>query len=170
MGLRVLLARRKGWFECHIGCDVSHSHGPLRHNPTFSPGVSHCCNDEDESFLGLVPKTLGLGLVLSSNPLIFNKISPPTPIGFLTLSHSHSCLPWILSEPPRAISCDRNSFLSGSSRELGQELLPHPISPVCSQEEHTGWALTTDIRWLANQMAERRGRKAAQGVAGIGTL
>lgn len=53
---------------------------------------------------------------------------------------------------------------------------PTPSWPVYSQLEHTDWALTADIRWLASQMAvglglaERRGREAAQGLSGISNL
>lgn len=30
--------------------------------------------------------------------------------------------------------------------------------PICSQAEHTGWALTANIRWLASQMPWGQGR------------
>lgn len=118
---------------------MSHFHCSLRHNPTVSPGVSHCYKDEDESFLVLVSKSLDLRLVLSQKlVLVFNTTALPTPVGFLMLSHFYPCLPWTLSEPPKAVSCDRNSFLSGSSRDLGQELLSHPIL-ACSFTGRAYW-------------------------------
>lgn len=126
-------------------------HCTLRHKPTVSPGESHYCNDEDESFLVLIPKTLDTDLVLpQKHSLVFNITSLPTLVGFLMLSHIHPCFSWILSEPPRSVSCDKNNFYLVLPGSWAKNCFLIPSWPVCSQAEHIGWALTVDVIWLAS--------------------
>lgn len=162
--------RAGGWFECQVDCDVSYLYDHLRHNPTFSLGISHCGNDEDESFVVLAHQNFWpkLSSLTKSCSYFWHNLSS-NPQTFLIPFHFHPCLPWFLSEPPVHAQSPVTEIASYLFffflfvcffRELGQELLLHPIL-ACPFIVRAYWLGLDSRPWMSSKPDGRGERKGA---------